>query len=414
MDPVTHGITGALLGKGFFSKRQARVAVFAATLGAVAPDVDVFREAFSNDPLAIVKYHRGVTHSFLALPFFALLLAFLTIGAILLLKRWSARWRDLESPPWAMLTLIYGVGIASHIILDGMTSFGTRIWDPLSQERVAWDLLFIVDFTFTSIVLLPQVGAWIYRDPAKSLRRAVRMWVIFTAGALLVWAAARAASYPFHLSTAAIAIAVLAGVCFAPAVRGAGFRISRSTWCRAGTYVAIVYLSACGLAHHTAMLRVKAFADQHHIVVERMGALPTPPSFLDWGGAIRAPDGLYEAHFDLRDSKPPAFRFIPDSPPDSFTARALRLPEVELYWQFARFPSIVSFSEDGHHMVEFGENRFMDRSRRSPQPFTYQLVFDPDGTLVAEGWLTSGMMRQQMRRISPQLGDAAGSAKSSP
>jgi membrane-bound metal-dependent hydrolase YbcI (DUF457 family) len=414
MDPVTHGITGALLGKGLFSKRHARVAIFAATLGAVAPDVDVFREAFSNDPLSIIKYHRGITHSFVALPFFALLLALLTIAAIPLLKRWSERWRDLESPPWPMLTLIYGVGIASHIILDGMTSFGTRIWDPISQRRVSWDLLFIIDFTFTSIVLLPQVGAWIYRDRAKSLRRAVRMWVIFTAGVLLVWAAARAANSPFRLSTAVIAIAVLAAVCFGPAVRGWGFRINRATWCQAGIALAVTYLLACALAHHAAMLRVKAFADQRHIAVERMGALPTPPSFLDWGGAIRTPDGLYEAHFDLREPKPPTFRFVPDSPPDSFIARALRLPEVKLYWQFARFPSIVSFGQDGHHIVEFGENRFTDRRRRSPQPFTYQLVFDPDGTLVAEGWLTSGAMRQQMRRISPELGKTSGPAKSAP
>jgi membrane-bound metal-dependent hydrolase YbcI (DUF457 family) len=414
MDPVTHGIAGALLGKGFFSKRQQRVAIFAATLGAVAPDVDIVREVFSRDPLAIVKYHRAITHSFVALPFFALLLTLLTLGVIPLLKRWSERWRDLESPSWAMLTLIYGVGIASHIILDGMTSFGTRIWYPISKERVAWDLLFILDFTFTSIVLLPQVGAWIYRDPAKSRGRAVRMWVLFTLGALLVWTAARVAAYPFHLSTAAIAIAVLAAVCFAPAAGGWGFRISRATWCRAGTYVAVAYLFGCGLAHHAAMLRTKAFADQHHIAVNRMGALPIPPSFLDWGGAIRSFDGLYQAQFDLRDSKPPDFHFIPDSPPDSFIARALQLPEVQLYWQFARFPSIVSFGEDGHRIVEFGENRFMDSRRRSPQPFTYELVFDPDGTLVAEGWLTSGVLRQQLRRISPELSKPAGSVKSAP
>jgi membrane-bound metal-dependent hydrolase YbcI (DUF457 family) len=414
MDPVTHGITGALIGKGFLSKRHERVAIFAATLGAVAPDVDIFREIFSNDPLAIIKYHRGITHSFVALPFFALFLALLTIGAIRLLKRWSARWRDLESPSWGMLTLIYGVGIASHIVLDGMTSFGTRIWDPISSERVSWDLLFIIDFTFTSIVLLPQVISWIYRDPAKSRGRARRMWMLFTLGAVLVWALARLAAYPFHLSTAAITIAVLAAVCFAPAAGGWGFRVRRATWCRAGTYLAIAYLFACALAHHAAILRVKAFADQHHIVVDRMGALPIPPSFLDWGGAIRAPDGLYETRFDLRSPKPPAFRFIPDSPPDSFIARALLRPEVQLYWQFARFPSIVSFSKDGHHIVEFGENRFVDRHRRSPQPFTYRLVFDPDGTLVAEGWLTSGVLRQQMRRIPPRQDEPAGSIQSTP
>jgi membrane-bound metal-dependent hydrolase YbcI (DUF457 family) len=414
MDPVTHGIVGALLGKGFFSKRHERVAIFAATLGAVAPDVDVVREVFSNDPLSIIKYHRAITHSFVALPFFALLLALLTVGAIPLLKRWSARWRDLDSPSWAMLTLIYGVGIASHILLDGMTSFGTRIWYPISTVRVSWDLLFIIDFTFTSIVLLPQVGSWIYRDRSKSRRRAVRMWVLFTLGALLVWALARAASYPFRFSTAAVAIAVLAAVCFAPAARGWGFRISRITWCQAGTYLAIAYLFACALAHHAAILRAKAFADQHRLVVSRMGALPIPPSFLAWGGAIRTPDGLYETQFDLRDSQPPAFRFIPDSPPDSFIARALLLPEVQLYWQFARFPSIVSFGEDDHHIVELGENRFMDSRRRSPQPFTYQLVFDPDGSLIAEGWLTSGVLRQQMLRVSPRPGQPAGSVRTTP
>ena len=134
MDPVTHGIAGALLGKGFFSKRQERVAIFAATLGAVFPDVDIFAEAFSRDPLGIVKYHRAITHSFVGLPFFAILLALLTrallrgsSGAGRAFMTWNRR-------RWAMLTLIYGVGIASHILLDGMTSFGTRMWYPISTR----------------------------------------------------------------------------------------------------------------------------------------------------------------------------------------------------------------------------------------------------------------------------------------
>src|ERR1700685_3803942 len=135
MDPVTHGIAGALLGKAYFSKRQARVAVFAATLGAVFPDIDIFYEGYAeishHDPLAIVRYHRAITHSFVALPFFAVLLALLT--------RWIARRLGYESPTVWMLTVIYGVGIASHIILDGMTSFGTRMWYPISTRRVSWD-----------------------------------------------------------------------------------------------------------------------------------------------------------------------------------------------------------------------------------------------------------------------------------
>ena len=184
MDPITHGIAGALLGKGYFAERKGRVAIFAATLGAVFPDVDIVAEIASRDPLSIVKYHRGITHSFVGLPFFAALLAWLT--------RWIARRRGIETPSWAMLTLIYGIGIASHILLDGMTSFGTRMWTPISQQRVAWDLLFIIDFSFTAIILLPQIAAWIYSDRVKSRMRALWMWLLFTLGAIASWTAAGA------------------------------------------------------------------------------------------------------------------------------------------------------------------------------------------------------------------------------
>jgi membrane-bound metal-dependent hydrolase YbcI (DUF457 family) len=402
MDPVTHGIAGALLGKGFFSKRQERVAIFAATLGAVFPDVDIFAEAISRDPLSIVKYHRAITHSFVGLPFFAILLAVLTRALLPWVQRRWPRFHDLESPPLGMLTLIYGVGIASHIVLDGMTSFGTRMWYPISTQRVAWDLLFIIDFSFTAIILAPQVIAWIYRDPGKSRARAWRMWVLFTVGDLLVWMLTRAAAYPFRLWVAGLASVVLAALFFAPAKGGWGFRVTRARWCQAGAFAALVYLFGCSVAHHEALLRAKAFADQNHIDRTRIGALPIPPSWLDWGDAIRSPDGIFESQFDLRTPGPAVFNFIPDSPPNEFIARALELPNVKLYWNFARFPSILSFVEDGHPVVELGENRFQNGSRRGPQPFTYRVVFDEAGNVLEEGWLTNGMLQSRMRRMVPQ------------
>lgn len=408
MDPVTHGITGALLGKGYFAERYGRVAIFAATLGAVFPDVDTVADAISRDPLAIVRYHRAITHSFVALPLFALLLAWLT--------RWIARRRGIESPSWHILTLIYGVGIASHILLDGMTSFGTRMWFPLSSKRVAWDLVFIIDFTFTSIVLLPQVIAWIYSDPAKFRARAARMWVLFTVGAFLVWGLTRTFGYPFHLWIAGSASVALAVLFFAPATGGWGFRVSRAAWCQIGTCAMVAYLLACGLAHHAAMVRGTVFADENHIVIDRIAALPIPPSFLGWGDAIRSPDGIYESQFDLRQAHPTGFTFFPDSPPDPFIARAFQLSEVQLYWQFARFPSIHSFIENGFHVVELGENRFSDGRRRGPQPFTYHVVFDDAGSVIEQGWLTDGMLRRQIRRLVPQqpVPKAAAPAKNTP
>jgi membrane-bound metal-dependent hydrolase YbcI (DUF457 family) len=415
MDPVTHGIAGALIGKAFFSKRQERVAIFAATLGAVFPDIDIFAEAFSHDPLGIVKYHRAITHSFVGLPFFAILLALLTRALVPWVRRRWPRLHDIESPPLAWLTLIYGVGIASHILLDGMTSFGTRMWYPISSRRVAWDLLFIVDFTFTTIILAPQVIAWIYRDREKSRARAWPMWALFTLGALIAWLLARAAAYPFHLWIVAAASVVFAALFFGPAVSGGwGFRVTRAEWCQAGAFAALLYLFTCSVAHHRAILRAKAYADAHHIAIARIGALPIPPAWLDWGDAIRSIDGLYEAQFDLRASGPPVFHFVPDSAPDPFIARAFLLPDVRLYWTFARFPSIQSFVEGENHVVELGENRFQDGRRRGPQPFTWKVVFDASGHVIEQGWLTDGMLRNQMRHVVPQSSVPAAPAEKTP
>src|ERR1700721_1017096 len=124
MDTITHGIAGALIGKGFFSRRAAKVAVFSATVRAIVPDVDVVAELFSRVPLAIVKYHRAITHSFLALPFVAAILAWLTISGVEFLKGKYPRFHDLESPSWSMLTVIYGLAIPGHFLLTGLPSSG--------------------------------------------------------------------------------------------------------------------------------------------------------------------------------------------------------------------------------------------------------------------------------------------------
>src|SRR6202453_3840250 len=121
MDTITHGIAGALIGKGFFSRKAARVVVFSATVGAMFPDIDVVAEIFSRDPLAIVKYHRAITHSFIALPFFGVGLEFLTREIVAFLRQNYPRFAHPEPPAWGLLTIIYAVAIASHILLDAIT-----------------------------------------------------------------------------------------------------------------------------------------------------------------------------------------------------------------------------------------------------------------------------------------------------
>lgn len=391
MDTITHGIVGTLLGKGYFAERYGRTATFAAAIGAMFPDIDVVAEFTSSDPLSLIRYHRGITHSFIAMPFFAAGLAWLTHRL--------ARRRGLETPSQIILTVIYLLAITSHIVLDGMTSFGTRMWTPLSQRRVAWDLLFIIDFVFSSLVLLPQVAAWVFGGREKWWGRAIRMWAIFSLGALGVWELARSVGFPFRIQVAALASAVFLVLFFLPARGEWGFRMTRAAWCRAGVYTTAGYLFICASSHHSALERVRNFAAENHISVDHLAAIPLPPSLLSWGGLIRASDGVYQTHIDLRNSQAPSFRFIADSPPDEFLARAMQLPDVQLYWNFARFPVIRTETDGVHHVVEFGEYRFVNPRRGRPQPFTFRVVFDGSGRLIEEGWQSNGLLQRRMRTI---------------
>ena len=282
-----------------------------------------------------------------------------------------------------------------------MTSFGTRIWDPLSQERVAWDLLFIIDFSFTAIALLPQVVAWIYADRAKAPVRAISMWMLFTVAAFVVWKIAEAVGFPFHLWIAFFCSVIIAALFFLPAIRDAGFRVTAAHWCQTGAVVMLAYLFACSVAHHRALLRVKNFATANHVAIDRIAALPLPPSLLDWGGVIRSGDGVYQSRFDLRDSTAPLFSFTADSPPNIYVARAMQRPEVQLYWNFARFPVIRTYTQNGLHYVDFNENRFMTRKHPGPAPFSYRIVFNEAGDPIEEGWQASGLDVQRMIKIAP-------------
>jgi len=403
MDPITHGIAGVLLGKGYFADRKGAIAIFALTLGAVFPDVDEVAVAFSHDPLAIVKYHRGITHSFVAMPAWAALLALGTV--------WAAKRLKIAAPSWAALTAIYIAGIASHIVLDGMTSFGTRMWLPISNARVAWDVLFIVDLAFTAVLLLPQLAAWTYSRPHGSRGRAAWSWVVLTILDFGGWLAARAFGAPFRLWLAIAASAAIATACFLPAVRGWGFGVKRSRWCRAGVYVAVAYLLCCFVAHRSALRRVRAFAEANRLGVLRLAAIPSPPSLLNWSGEIRASNGVYEAQLDLRDmhggNLSDRFTFIPDSPPDPYIARAMKLPQVHLYWHFARFPVIRSAAQaNGGHAVFFYETRFRSTRSERPEPFTYEVQFDSAGKLSALGWKRNGMLHGEMQPVSQQPGGA--------
>lgn len=400
MDPITHGIAGALIGKGFFASRSsvknesayarqpvstARVAIFAATLGAVFPDVDIFVDAFSRDPLAIARYHRGFTHSFVGLPIFAFVLAVLTRAFFLRYARRPGREKWIP-PSLPLLFGIYAAGIASHILLDGCTSFGTRMLNPFSRDRVAWDILFIVDFVFTALLLVPQLAAWVHRQREGAVVRATSLWILLTAAAFGVWAAARDADFSFSWVGVVIASAIFVAVFFLPLAKSGGAHLSRAQWCRAGFAICCAYIVACGFAHYAAISRVRAFASTSHISAEKTAAIPLPISLLNWNGLVLTDQGVYQSRFSLENSAMPDFRFFADSPQNRYTREAARLEPVRTFLWFARFP-VMHFNAVGReNVVEFTDLRFSDGTNRRAMPFTFGVLFDSEGKMLKYGW----------------------------
>src|SRR6202030_2820351 len=320
MDTITHGIAGALIAKAVFKgddlfasrpMNRQRVVTWSMTLGAIFPDSDVFRDIFSRDPMLVITWHRSVTHSLLCLPVFALLLAWLT--------RWVARWRKWDAPSFAVLTGIYAAGILSHILLDLVTSFGTMVWSPLKWSRPAWDLIFIVDFTFTGILLVPQILAWVQERPEKSRRRAIASFAIFAMASFVIQRLADAVGTPISSATVLLFVLILAAFFLLPLPTAEKVQraqradplsqnLARATirrrWNQFGLVCACSYLALAVLAHHFALARVSSFATLQKLNVESIGALPFPPSLWRWDGLVRTAGGVYETRMDLSQKSP--------------------------------------------------------------------------------------------------------------
>jgi inner membrane protein len=154
MDTLTHAISGAVLGRATTgiggSPLQARRRMGVGFLAAAFPDID-FALRLVVDPLTFLNLHRGVTHSLLLLPLWALLLAWI----------FALFFRDSRPRDFFVLAAL---AIAIHIAADVITTFGTMIFAPFSDYKAKVPTTFIIDPWFTGILLAGLAGSWIWRS----------------------------------------------------------------------------------------------------------------------------------------------------------------------------------------------------------------------------------------------------------
>ena len=115
-------------------------------LAGLAPDLDVLIRS-NADPLLFLEYHRQFSHALVFVPFGALLVA------------WPLYFFARKSLSWRQTYLACLAGYATHGLLDACTSYGTQLFWPFSDARVAWNNSSIVDPLFTLPVLALVIAA---------------------------------------------------------------------------------------------------------------------------------------------------------------------------------------------------------------------------------------------------------------
>jgi inner membrane protein len=159
MDTLTHALSGALLARATEPKAPRpdqlprRTRLWVGFWAAAFPDSDFVVQFI--DPLVYLTSHRGLTHSVVMLPVWALGLAL--AFAWIYRKRYS----------WRTFVGVCALGIGAHILGDVITAFGTMVLAPVSDWRASWPVTFIIDPYFTAILVGGLLASMLWRDTRR-------------------------------------------------------------------------------------------------------------------------------------------------------------------------------------------------------------------------------------------------------
>jgi len=206
VEPITHFLTGACIGRAGLNRKTA-YATLAAVLAAEAADLDILWE-FAG-PVEGLKHHRGITHTFWAVP----VVAGAAVGAVWLLDRTRSSWNSQhrgrksskredpsiagvlkghgfsraeeaqkdhgalapegrkENAPlapstrqpirWGWLYLTCCIAALSHLLLDWTNNYGLRPFFPFNPRWYAGSFLFIAEPLLWVLFFLAFFMPWI-------------------------------------------------------------------------------------------------------------------------------------------------------------------------------------------------------------------------------------------------------------
>ncbi len=339
MDTVTHGLTGWLIARSVPSENGGKAATAAVVLGSVLPDADHVASLLGSD--AAIRFHRGISHSFAGIAVSSLLVA-------LLFYRFG-KWKDLKT-----LFLLTFAGQLSHIALDLLTSYGTQIFQPFSDARVSFDLLFIIDLVFTGIVLAGIVLSRSHRPMgARAALAALTLYVGLAAGLhARAEDAVRTAAERSGVHVVSVAV------------------LPRLAEINVGKRLASMSLDADAWAGD----ELKGLPKLP--IPDRPGRYPMPAGPLSWNGFVDDGSTYLRAEVDSLTGRVDwkqrvvRGRDVPE-------VKALEyLPDVRTYLWFARYPVVQTSRSGLETIVSFSDLRFGELPGRR-RPFLLKVIQEP-------------------------------------
>nr|WP_321236463.1 metal-dependent hydrolase [uncultured Psychroserpens sp.] len=154
MDSLTQIVLGAACGEAVLGRKIGNRALLFGAIGGTIPDLDVFvGSLLHHNEIDAMLFHRGFMHSIL----FSILAAFVLGWLVHKLYNSGKRLDTTTQKDWISL---FFWSLFTHPILDCFTPYGTQLFAPFSNYRVAFnniavaDPLYTVPFLICIIVLM--------------------------------------------------------------------------------------------------------------------------------------------------------------------------------------------------------------------------------------------------------------------
>lgn len=157
MDSITQIVLGAACGEAVLGKKIGNKALLFGAIGGTIPDLDVFVGSWLyGNEIDAMLFHRGFMHSIL----FSVLGAFLFGWLAFKLYNTGKRLHTTTQRDWILL---FFWSLFTHPILDAFTPYGTQLFAPFSNYRVAFNNISVADPAYTLPFLLCLIIMMFFR-----------------------------------------------------------------------------------------------------------------------------------------------------------------------------------------------------------------------------------------------------------